>query len=77
MTKFIKILIRTLILFIPAVILAALGIVGLISTVISDFINWVFNSPSYWDVRNEWFQFTQDCKKWYSFWLNGINQGDW
>ncbi len=77
MYDIIRLLIRTVILFIPAVLLLVLSILNIIGIVLKNFIYYVFNIQSYWNAENAWYELTEDVSRWYKFWLHGVHKGDY
>ena len=71
-----KLILRTLILFIPAVIMIFIGLIVFIGVIVRNLFDCIFNQESYWTGANEWHQIKEDFERWYKLWRHGFNPGD-
>lgn len=71
-----KIIIRSILVALTVVIMTIVFVMAVVGTGAIQFINWVFNKHSYWDISNEWFQYKQAIRSWYKTFL-GKDGGDW
>lgn len=67
-----KLFYRSILMILPMIIIIFASIVRLIITGASQFIDWTFGKPNYWDISNEWHQVKEDAKNWYDIWRYGF-----
>ena len=70
-----KLILRSVLMTIPAIIMFWVFVFMLATTAIENFILWIFMRPSYWTLSNEWFQVCDKMDSWYKIWLYGTDVG--